>query len=344
MITTEYANGLKDVFSKSFKVGAAVSKPVLEQQDANSVFCADKLIKTHFNSITAENTMKFGWIHPEENRYNWNEPDFLADYAKKSGITMRGHTIVWHNQTPSWLFADGDAPVTKAKLFKRLEDHIIALTSRYNDIISSWDVVNEPIDTDKGDENNMRLSEWYKIGGKEIFEFAFKCMREASPNTKLFLNDYNIECGAKMEANLRYLSSMLDAGIPIDGVGLQGHFYFDFPDEKTLRNALERYSALGIEIEFTEVDISLYRWNEGRDKSDFFTVRPEDRVLDQAKRYFEIFTIARDYPSVKNITTWGIADNHTWLDNFPVKERKNWPLLFDEQYNPKPVVDQLLKR
>jgi len=329
--------GLKDVFNKSFKIGAAVSKWVLEQENA------DKIIKQHFNSITADNSMKFVSIHPEENLFNWSEADFIADYARKSGLVMRGHTFIWHNQNPAWLFTDGDTQVSKTKLFKRLENHITTVTQRYNDIVYAWDVVNEPIDVEKGDEHNMRLTDWYKICGKEIYEFAFKCMREASPASKLFLNDYNNESGAKLDANIKYISSMLDAGIPIDGVGLQGHAYYNFPDEKTLRNALERYSSLGLDIEFTEVDISLYNWNEAKEKKDFFAARPQDRILEQAKRFLELFAVAREFPLVKNITTWGIADNHTWLDNFPVKERKNWPLLFDEQYNPKPVVESLLK-
>jgi len=331
------SNGLKDVWKNSFLVGAAVNSNVLKHKETDSI------IKRHFSSLTMENSMKLGLIQPEENKWNWDECDFVVDYAKKNDLRLRGHTMIWHNQNPPWLFVDGDREVSKTKLFKRLEDHIETVTKRYNDTIYAWDVVNEAIDTDKGDENGFRLTNWYKIFGTEIYDFAFKCMREANPNAKLFLNDYNNEIGPKMDATIRFLSSLLDRGIPIDGVGLQGHWYYNFPDEKVLREALQRYSALGLNIELTEVDISVYQWGEAREESDFFKTRPEERILEQFKRYMEIFTIASEYPAVKNITTWGVADNYTWLDDFPVKNRKNWPLLFDEHCAEKPVVEELIK-
>jgi endo-1,4-beta-xylanase len=330
-------NSLKDAWSRHFKVGAAVNRAGLEQDEI------DKIVKRHFNSITAENAMKLGIIHPKEDFWDWDECDFIADYARRNSMLMRGHTMIWHNQCAQWLFQDGDRAVSKSKLFQRLEEHIFAVTRRYNDIVYSWDVINEAIDTDKGDENGFRLSEWYKIGGKEIFEFAFKKMREASPNAKLFYNDYNNESGKKLETTLRYLSSLLDAGIPIDGVGIQGHWYYNSPDEGVLRNALEKYSSAGLEIEITEMDISIYEWNEAKEKTGFFTSPPGDRAAMQEKRFLEIFKIACEYPAVKNITTWGVADKCTWLDNFPVKDRKNWPLLFDTKCKEKEVVQTLIE-
>jgi len=329
--------GLKDAWSDSFKIGAAVSKSVLTQKES------DEILKKHFSSITAENCMKFGSLKPEKDQYYWDETDFLVNYAKKNNISIRGHTILWHNQYPKWLFLDGNKEVSKKELFKRLEEHIISVTTRYKDTIKTWDVLNEVIDTDGGDENGMRLSNWYKIGTNEIYKFAFKKMREVCPDAKLYYNDYNNESGKKLEKTLQFLSSMLDEGIPIDGVGVQGHWYFNFPDEKTIRAALEKYSALGLDIELTEVDISIYEWSEAREKHQFLNAPPPDRLIEQGKRYLEIFKLASGYPAVKNITTWGVADNHTWLDGFPVKNRKNWPLLFDVNCNEKPIVAQLIE-
>ncbi|MDR0503342.1 MAG: endo-1,4-beta-xylanase [Treponema sp.] len=330
-------NGLKDAWGKLFKIGAAVNRRALEQKENVDI------IRKHFSSLTSGNAMKMGCIHPREDSYYWDEADFITGFAQREGLAMRGHTIMWHNQTSDWVFLDGNEDVSKNKLFKRLEDHIFSVTQRYNDYIYAWDVINELIDAENGDENIYRKSKWYQIGGKEIYDFAFKKMREASPKAKLFYNDYNNESGVKLETTLRYLSSMLDRGIPVDGVGIQGHWYFNFPDENILRNALERYSALGLDIELTEIDVSVYEWTEAREKRDFFTSRPEDRILKQADIYMNVFKAASDYPAVKNITTWGISDKHTWLDNFPVKERKNWPLLFDEQNREKPVVAQLIE-
>jgi endo-1,4-beta-xylanase len=329
--------GLKDAWGKFFKVGAAVCRKVLVDKNT------DEIITRHFSSLTAENSMKFGNIHPQEDKWDCDETDFITDYAKQKGLSYRGHTILWHNQTATWPFVDGNEPVSKNKLFKRLEDHIAIISQRYNDITYAWDVLNEVIDTDKGDENGFRLSEWYKIGGREIYEFAFKKMREACPKAKLFYNDYNNESGQKFETTLVFLRSLLDAGIPVDGVGIQGHWYYNFPDEKTLRTAIESYSALGLEIEFTEVDYSAYQWSEARESSQFFSSMPEDRVKQQTQRYIELFSIASEYKAVKNITTWGVADNHNWLDDFPVPNRKNWPLLFDDHLSAKPVVADLIK-
>ncbi|MCL2800250.1 MAG: endo-1,4-beta-xylanase [Treponema sp.] len=328
--------GLKDVWGRSFKVGAAVCKETLAYKET------DDIIKKHFSSLSIENAMKFGPIHPSEGKYNWEECDLIADYARKNKLDMRGHTFVWHNQNPDWLFLDGNEEVSKNTLYKRLESHIENVVKRYGDIVYSWDVLNEVIDTDKGDENGFRISKWYKICGRDVYEFALKKMREACPNAKLCYNDYNNESGSKMEASLRFLSSLLDSGIPIDCIGIQGHWYYNFPDEKVLRNAIERYSSLGIDIEFTEVDISVYEWSEAREVKDFFKSKPLDRIEEQQKRYYELFTIASEYPAVKNITTWGVADNYTWLDYFPVKDRKNWPLLFDENNIEKTAVTKLL--
>ena len=327
--------GLKDAWQHAFRVGAAVSGKTLKQKQA------DEIITRHFSSLTPEDAMKFGKIHPKENSWRWEEADRIAAYARQKDIVLRGHTIIWHKQTPPWLFlsGEGNEPVSKTELFKRLENHIAALTQRYGNVVYAWDVLNEVIDVEKGDDNNFRQSRWYKTGGREIYEFAFRTLREASPNAKLFYNDYNIEKGKKLEAALRFLSELLDSGIPVQGVGIQGHWYYNYPDGETLQTAIEKYAALGLEIEFTEVDFSAYTLNDSK----LFPSMPKDRLHGQAEQYKELFRIAATHPAVKNITTWGIADNHTWLDNFPVRKRKNWPLLFDEEYRPKDIVSLLVE-
>jgi len=329
--------GLKEAWKHSFHVGASVCGKMMKIPEV------DALIKKHFSTLTVENEMKFGPVHPEENRYKWDNCDLVANYARKNSMPIRGHVMLWHNQNPSWLFLDNGETVSKSKLYKRLEDHMAQVVNRYNDVVYSWDVLNEVIDVDKGDENGFRLSDWYKICGKEIYAFAFKKMKELCPKAKLFYNDYNNESGKKMDVSLDFLSELLDAGVPIDGVGIQAHWYYNFPNEEIIKNAIEKYSKLGLEIEFTEVDISVYEWSEAREKSQFFNSRPEERIAEQAKTYMNLFRAASSSPSVKNITTWGVADNYTWLDDFPVPERKNWPLLFDENYKEKLVVSSLIE-
>ncbi|MCL2229473.1 MAG: endo-1,4-beta-xylanase [Treponema sp.] len=329
--------GLKDAWKHSFHVGAAVCGKMMNDPEY------DALIKKHFSTLTVENGMKFGPVHPEENMYKWDDSDLVANYARKNNMPMRGHVMLWHNQNPSWLFLDNGETVSKNKLYKRLEDHMAEVANRYGDVVYSWDVLNEVIDVDKGDENGFRLSDWYKICGNDVYEFAFKRMREICPKAKLFYNDYNNESGKKMDVSLEFLSRLLDKGVPINGVGIQAHWYYNFPKEEIIVNAIEKYSKLGLEIEFTEVDISIYEWDEKRESSQFFKSRPEERIVKQAETYKNLFRAASTSSAVKNITTWGIADCYTWLDDFPVPKRKNWPLLFDENKKEKPVVGSLIE-
>jgi endo-1,4-beta-xylanase len=335
--------GLKDAWKNSFKIGAAVSERTLREAGADSI------VRRHISSLTCENAMKFGPVHPEEHRWAWGEADIVASYARSLGIPMRGHTIVWHNQTPDWLFKEGPSPgadsVSKAALYRRLEQHIEALTSRYNDVVYAWDVLNEVIEVDKENDRGFRLSPWYTIGGSEVYTLAFKLMRQASPGKKLFYNDFNNEGGKKMETIITFLRNLLDAGVPLDGVGVQGHWRWDYPDVETLRSCFRAYSELGLEIEITELDISAYGPGEGQKPEEYFTSMPEERLAGLNDRYREIYRTAAEFPAVKNITTWGIADNYTWLDSFPLRDggRKNWPLLFDTEFRPKAAVGDLIR-
>jgi endo-1,4-beta-xylanase len=333
MNTVQKTSGLKDAWAHAFRVGAAISASILKTPQAVEI------LNTHFSSITPENAMKPDRIHPEENRWDWAEADKIADFARSARIPVRGHSFVWHRQAPDWFFHEGGGEASKTILFHRLEKHIETITARYNDIVYAWDVLNEAIDVKNGDTENFRQSDWFGIGGKELYEFAFRTARQAAPKARLFYNDYDIEAGKKMEATIRFLERLLAAGAPVHGVGIQAHWNFDYPDECVLRTAIERYSALGLDIELTELDVSAYTRNES---GVFFSEMPQDRALLQAERYKEIFRIAADYPAVKNITTWGIADDHTWLADDHIHNRKNWPLLFNLQYQSKRIVPELI--
>jgi endo-1,4-beta-xylanase len=334
--------GLKDAWKGRFKIGAAVSKRTLGEK------AADGIVRQHFSSLTCENAMKFGPVHPEEHRWDWEEADMVADYARANNIPMRGHTIVWHNQTPDWLFKEGPTgtdSVSKAALYRRLEQHIEALTGRYNDVVYAWDVLNEVIEVDKENDQGFRLSDWYTIGGAELYSLAFKLMRQASPGKKLFYNDFNNEGGKKMERTIAFLRNLLDSGAALDGVGVQGHWRWNYPDTETLRSCFTAYSELGLEIEITELDISAYGPDEGQKPEQYFTSLPKERLAGLNDRYRDIYRTAAEFPAVKNITTWGIADNYTWLDSFPLRGggRKNWPLLFDSEFRPKAAVADLIR-
>jgi endo-1,4-beta-xylanase len=323
-------NGLRDHFKNYFPIGVAVGPRSFTGPDS-------VLILEQFNSLTPENAMKMGPIHPEENRYYWKDADSIVGFAQAHGLKVRGHNLCWHQQTPRWLFKDSlGNTVTKETLLRRLKDHITTVVSRYKGKIYAWDVVNEAIDDDS--TKFLRNSPWYQICGDEFIARAFEYAHAADPAAQLFYNDYNTERPEKRERVYRLLKQLKDAGVPITGVGLQGHWSICEPSSKDLRDAIERYSSLGLTVQITELDISIYPWEKNRrarrpGEPDIFTPELEQKQLEQYKMVFAIF---RNYKKlISGITFWNISDRHTWLDEYPVMGRKNYPLLFDQDRKPK---------
>jgi endo-1,4-beta-xylanase len=332
------SHGLKDYYSSFFPVGVAVSPQVLTGPEA-------ELIKKHFNSMTAENVMKIGPIHPEEDRFNWEPADQVVAFALSNGMKMRGHTLCWHNQTPAWLFKDAAGnQVTKDVLLLRLKDHITAVVSRYKGKIYAWDVVNEAID-DK-DDVFYRQSPWYTIIGEEYIAKAFEYAHAADPNALLFYNDYNTESPSKRAKIIKLLKSLMEAGVPIHGMGIQGHWSIFGPNDKEIEESIRAYSALGLKIQITELDVSVYQSEQGRrekrpDEQDVFTPEMEVKQIEVYKSIFKAF---REYKNViTTVTFWNVTDKRSWLDNFPVRGRKNYPLLFDKDLKPKKAYWEVVK-
>ncbi|CAM4500250.1 endo-1,4-beta-xylanase [Paenibacillus typhae] len=321
---------LKDMFADDFKIGAAVNPPTIRSQE--------QLLAYHFNSITAENEMKFESVHPQEEVYTFDQADGLAAFARKHGLAMRGHTLVWHNQTSDWLFTDGaGASVSKELLLARLKSHIDTVVGRYRGQIYAWDVVNEVI-ADEGPEL-LRPSKWLEIAGPEFIAKAFEYAHEADPQALLFYNDYNESHPQKRDKIYTLLKSLLDQGVLVHGVGLQAHWNLYDPALDDIRAAIEKYASLGLQLQLTELDMSLFRFD---DKRTDLTSPPPELLELQAERYDGVFRLLREYRQViSSVTFWGAADDYTWLDNFPVRGRKNWPFLFDEQHRPKPAFERL---
>ncbi|THU36041.1 endo-1,4-beta-xylanase [Niastella caeni] len=326
--------GLKDYYAAYFPIGTAVSMRSLSGPEA-------ELIIQHYNSLTPENAMKMGPIHPEENRYNWVVADSIVNFAQKHGLKVRGHALCWHEQAPNWLFKDAAGnTVTKEVLLNRLKEHITTVVNRYKGKIYAWDVVNEAVDDDNS--RLLRNSLWYQICGEDFIIKAFEYAHAADPDAVLFYNDYNTERPQKMERIYQLLKKLVDARVPVHGVGLQAHWSLFEPKEKELRTAIEKYSSLGLKIQFTELDISVYPWEKNRrarrpDDNDAFTPEREQQQLEQYKKVFSIF---REYKHViTGVTLWGASDRTTWLDNYPVAGRKNYPLLFDQNRQPKKAFE-----
>jgi len=281
--------------------------------------------------------MKMGPIHPAEDRYNWRDADSIVAFAQLHHIKVRGHNLCWHEQTPFWLFKDKEGKqVTKEVLLQRLKDHITTVVNRYKGKIYAWDVVNEAIDDDS--TKFLRNSLWYQICGDDFIVKAFEYAHAADPEAKLFYNDYNTERPEKRERVYQLLKKLVDAKVPIDGVGIQAHWSIYEPSKADLEKTIKEFSSLGLKIQVTELDISLYPWEKERRK-----LRPGEKgeltpelEQKQADHYAEVFKIFRKYKKVvTGVTFWNISDRYTWLDNYPVPGRKNFPLLFDQNLQPK---------
>jgi endo-1,4-beta-xylanase len=317
--------GLKDYYQNYFPIGVAVGPQSLTGPTA-------ELILKEFNSVTPENAMKMGPIHPEENRYFWRDADSIMNFAQKNGIKVRGHNLCWHEQAPNWMFKDNQGnEVSKEVLLKRLKDHITEVVTRYKGKIYAWDVVNEAIDDDNS--KFLRNSLWYKICGDDFIIKAFEYAHAADPEAQLYYNDYNTERPEKRERIYKLLKQLVDAKVPVHGVGLQGHWSLNEPTQQELRKAIEQFSSLGLKVQVTELDVSVYPWEKNprpiKDGEKFeFTPEQEQKQMQVYKNVFQIF---RDYKSlITGITFWNVSDQHTWLDEHPVKGRKNYPLLFDQ--------------
>ncbi|MFT3826934.1 MAG: endo-1,4-beta-xylanase [Chitinophagaceae bacterium] len=338
-IATSADKGLKDYYRDYFAVGVAVSPRALKMPDEAA------LITQQFNSVTPENAMKMGPIHPEENRYYWRDADSIVAFAQAHGMRVRGHALCWHEQTPKWLFTDSAGKqVSKEVLLQRLKDHITTVVNRYKGKIYAWDVVNEAIADDS--TQFLRNSTWYQVCGEEFIAKAFEYAHAADPNAVLFYNDYNTERPEKTARVYKLLKKLKEAGVPINGVGLQAHWSIYEPDETTLRNTIRQFASLGLQVQITELDVSIYPWEKNRrarreGESDTFTPELEQKQMEQYKMAFRVF---RDYrKTITGVTFWNISDRHSWLDEYPVMGRKNYPLLFDQQLKPKKAFFEVVK-
>lgn len=320
--------GLKDFYKDYFTVGAAVSPQGLKRPEES------QLIIQQFGSMTPENAMKMGPIHPRENEYYWKDADSIAAFARQNNLKLRGHTLCWHNQTPRWLFIDSTKTppdtVSKELLYKRLKEHITAVVTRYKDVIYAWDVCNEVI-SDNPNEY-FRNSIWYRICGEEFVVKAFQFAHEADPNALLFYNDYNETNPVKRAKIIKLVKSLKDAGVPIHGVGLQAHWSIHDLTEGQVDSTLSQFGQLGVKVQITELDIKVQPAGNRRDSVVGYTVEREAKQVEQYEMVFRLFRKYRDV--ISSVTFWNVSDKYSWLDRRG-GGGKAYPLLFDTTYQPK---------
>ena len=330
---------LKEAFKSDFFIGTALNTAQIEEK----VPGAAVLVPKQFNAVTPENIMKAEVIHPEWNRYNFELSDKLVAYAKKNKIVVNAHTLIWHSQLPQFVRRIKDAD--SVRMF--FNEHITTIASRYDGQVYSWDVVNEALNED----GTMRRSIFLDKLGDDFVVEAFRLAQKSAPNTKLYYNDYNIEQPKKRAGAIALIKKIQAAGVRIDGVGIQGHWHINHLPLKDIEESILEFSALGIDVMFTELDLSVLpnpRDIVGADvnqraayeaKLNPYTAGLPDSVQTQlAKSYEDVFRLfLKHKDKISRITFWGVDDGQSWLNGFPVRGRTNYPLLFDKEFKPKPA-------
>ncbi len=324
---------LKEAYKDYFSIGVAVSQRSIT--DPGTV----QMIKQQYNSLTAENDMKPQSTQREEGVWSWRNADAIATFARDNDIALRGHTLIWHGQTGRWMFYDDKGElVSKEVLFERMRTHIHTVVGRYKDQIYAWDVVNEAISDDANAENPYRQSLYYRIcGSDEFIRKAFEYAREADPDALLFYNDYNETIPHKRERIYNMVKEMKAAGVPIDGIGMQGHYNINSPTEDEFRTAIERYSEVVDHIHVTELDVRVNTGMGGQmvGEQGQSALTPELEAK-QVAQYGMLFRILRAHKDkVDNVTFWNTDDAHTWLDGRQGSRGRSFPLLFDDNLKPK---------
>ena len=327
------ATGLKDAYKDYFSIGVAVNMQNITNPEQIAI------IKKDFNSITAENDMKPQPTEPAYGQFNWENADKIANFCRSNGIKLRGHCLMWHAQIGKWMYQDEKGNlVSKEKLLQNMKQHITAIMERYKDVVYAWDVVNEAI-SDGGrpvmgqKPSPYRNSPLYQIAGDEFIKKAFIYAREADPNVLLFYNDYNAADPQKRDRIYNMVKSMKEEGVPIDGIGMQGHYNIYGPSMEDVDAALTKYSTIVKHIHITELDIRANEemgghLNFSREAGDISqTVK-----LLQEDQYTRLFKILRKHKDVvDNVTFWNLSDRDSWVGV------RNYPLPYDENYKPKRV-------
>ena len=320
--------GLKDAYKKDFLIGVAVNQRNVTNPEQMA------LIRQEFNSITAENDMKPQLTEPKEGEFSWEAADKIANFCRQNGIKLRGHCLMWHSQIGEWML--GDNP-TKEVFYERMKNHIQTVVTRYKDVVYCWDVVNEAMTDDKNAVDPYRQSPMYKLCGDEFIAKAFQFAREADPKALLFYNDYN-ECDpVKSQRIYNMVKAMKQAGVPIDGIGMQGHYNIYGPTEQEVDNALTLYRKIVKHIHVTELDI---RTNEEMGGALRFS-REGANVTDSVKQhladqYARVFRVFRKHKDVIDcVTFWNLGDRDSWLG------AANYALPFDTEYKPKMAYEYI---
>lgn len=347
--TAAEEKSLKEALGDKFLIGVAVNTRQASGEDTAAV----RIIKKHFNAIVAENCMKSQVIHPEEDRYNFVSADSLVRFGEENGMTVTGHCLIWHSQLAPWFCVDkAGKPVSAEVLKQRMKEHITTVVGRYKGRIKGWDVVNEAILED----GSYRKTPFYEILGEEFIPLAFQYAHEADPDAELYYNDYGMNVPGRRDAVVQLVKSLKEKGIRIDAVGMQGHMGLDYPTLEEFEKSILAFASTGVKVMVTEWDMSalptVSRTANVADTAAYrqslnpYPVELPDSVSRRWNERMRSFTdlFVRHADVITRVTAWGVTDGDSWKNDFPVRGRREYPLLFDRNYEPKPFLQLIVDR
>lgn len=348
-VAQKTGNSLKKAFKDKFYIGTAMSLPQINGTDVKS----DQIITSQFSSIVAENCMKSMFLQPQEGKFFFDDAERFVAFGEKNKMFIIGHTLIWHSQLPKWFFVDKDGKDVSAEVLKqRMKNHITTVVSRYKGRVKGWDVVNEAIMED----GTYRKSKFYEILGEEFIPLAFQYAQEADPNAELYYNDYNEWYPEKVKTVINIVKKMKSRGIRVDGVGMQTHVGLDTPKLSEYEKAITEYASAGVKVNVTEMEISALPspWGTSANVSDTVEYQakmnpytkglPENIEKEWENRYLDFFRLfIKHEDKIRRVTLWGVTDNQSWKNDFPVKGRTDYPLLFDRNFKAKPVVEKIIQ-
>jgi len=338
---------LKEAYKGDFLIGVAVNQKQFENADRRG----NPIIQEQFDSISPENALKWDSVHPDPGVYDFTNADRYVAFGESNHMAIIGHTLVWHHQTPQWVFQDTNGnPVTRDVLLAGMRDHIQTVVGRYKGRIKGWDVVNEAL----AEDGKLRRSNWQKIIGDDFIEKAFQYAHEADPKAELYYNDYSLENEPKRKGAIALIKKLKAEGVPITAVGLQGHFKMDWPTLEEEDATISDFAKLGVMVMITELDVDVVRATQGNRTADieanarrvaganvYSNGLPADVQQALAKRYADLFGVFLKHRGVvERVTFWGVTDGDSWLNTWG---RKNYPLLFDRDGQPKPAFQAVMQ-
>lgn len=328
---------LKNAFKDNFYIGTALNTSQIEETDS----LVSALISKEFNSITAENIMKSMHIHPAKDTFNFELSDKFVAFGEKNNMFIHGHTLIWHSQLAPYMTQINDS----TQMANFMQNHINTIVGRYKGKVNSWDVVNEALN----DDGTLRKSIFLDAIGEDYIQIAFELAANADPEVDLYYNDYSMTNPAKREGAIKLIKKIQESGVKVDGIGMQGHWDLQGPSIEEIEKSILDYAALGVKVAITELDISVIPspWNlKGADinqnfeGSEFMNPYPEslpDSIQNKlAERYADIFKLfLKHQDKISRVTFWGVNDGQSWKNDWPIKGRTNYPLLFDREFKPK---------